>query len=78
MTVHVYCYIPVHQAIAHGEEKEKRKLKVAKKAPARVNLFFQVGFAQGSIQSTSPNLLQADIGRKGKIFLRPETGKIGN
>lgn len=78
MTFHIYCCVPAHQPIAHGEGREKRKLQGARKAHARVNLFFQVSFAQESIQSPSPSLLQADIGRKGKIFPRPETGEIGN
>lgn len=68
MAAHVYCYVRAHQLIAHGGGREKRNLKGAKKAPVRVNLFFQVGFAQGSIQSTSNNFIASRYRKKRQNF----------
>lgn len=49
MTVPVRSYIRTHQPIVPGEGREKRKPEDAGNAAARVNLFFQVRFAEGSI-----------------------------
>lgn len=66
MTVHVNCQVHACQPIAHGEGREKRKIQGARKPPSRINLKWILH--KEVSKAHPPALLQADIGRKGKIF----------